>query len=70
MRNIRVKHKNDSKIVLDTGRDEAYKWVRTEESIKAFENIKALGLKEIANGRGDSPVSRFIKLFVEEMEKA
>ena len=69
MRNIKLKHKNDSKNVLNTPGDEDGKWVRTEEGIKAFENIKALGLKEIEEGKADSPISIFIKLVVEEIER-
>jgi len=54
---------------LDAPGDGDGKWVRTEEGIKAFESIKAFGLKEIEEGRANSPISRFIKLFVEEIEK-
>ena len=70
MRDVKLKHKNNNKNRLDTPSDEAGKWVCTDEGIEAFENIKAVGRKEIEEGRADSPISRFIKLFVEQMEKA
>ena len=69
MRN-RLKHKNNSKTVLNTDGDETGKWAPTQESINALENIKALGRREIADGRPDSPISRAVKLLVEEVEKA
>jgi hypothetical protein len=70
MRNIRLKHKNEGKTVLDTCHDETGKWELTEEEKKAFENIKSLGRKEMEEGRGDSPISKAIKLLIEEVEKA
>jgi len=69
MPDIKLKHKKPNKNVLNTPGDENGKWIPTEEGIKAFENIKALGRKEIEEGRADSPISRFIKLVVEEIER-
>jgi len=50
-------------------RGETRKWVPTEESVEAFEAIKSLGSKLTDEGMGDSPISRFIKLFVEEVDR-
>ena len=50
-------------------RGESRKWVPSEEGVQAFEAIKSLGSKLTDEGRGDSPISRFIKLFVEEVDK-
>lgn len=50
-------------------RPEVDKMVHTQESAEAFESIKSLGRREIAEGRGDSAISGFIKIFVEEVEK-
>lgn len=65
-----MENKLDNKNALDTNPEDAYTWHPTEEGIQAFENIKSLGRREIAEGRGDSAISRFIKLLIEEVEKA
>jgi hypothetical protein len=52
MRNSKSKHKNDSDTMSDFHLEEADKAVLTEDSALAFEAIKSLGRKEIAEGRG------------------
>ena len=47
----------------------ADKMVHTKQSAEAFEAIKSVGRREVAEARGDSAISRFIKIVVEEVEK-
>ena len=50
-------------------KQEAVKWVPSAEELQALQNIKALRLREIEEGRADSAISRFIGLVIDEVEK-